>query len=136
MSHIVKDPIDVEGVVADVAKPEAGAVLTFAGTVRDSHRGRKVIGIEYYAYEAMAVKEMDRLEEQIRERWPESSTRIVHRIGDLQVGDASVVIAVSSPHRAEGFESLRYAIDTLKETAPIWKKEKYAGGDYEWIEGS
>ena len=132
----MKHPIDVDEVVRAVSSPGAGAVLTFAGTVRNNHRGREVTGIEYHAYETMAVKEMDRLEDEIRQRWPDADARIVHRIGDLQVGEASVVIAVSSPHRAEGFEALRYAIDTLKESAPIWKKEMYTGGEYAWIEGS
>ena len=136
VSSIVKEPIDLKGVSESAGNPESGAVLTFSGTVRNNHRGRSVVAIEYHAYESMAAKELDRLEDEIRERWSETIAHIVHRIGHLDVGEASVLIAVSSPHRAEGFEALRFAIDTLKERVPIWKKEIYTDGSYAWIDGS
>lgn len=135
MSRLVKEPIDENQVVNEIACPEAGAILTFAGTVRDEHVGRQVVAIDYHAYDSMAVKEMDRLENQIRERWPNSRIAIVHRVGYLQVGETSVFIAVASAHRKEGFEALRFAIDTLKQSTPIWKKEIYTDG-HAWIEGS
>ena len=135
MSRIVKEPVDSRAIIGAVAGPDAGAVLTFAGTVRNEHRGRDVTGIEYHAYEGMAVREMDRIEADVRARWPASRILIVHRIGALTVGEASVLIAVACPHRKEGFAALRYAIDTLKEKVPIWKKEIYVDG-YAWIEGS
>ena len=113
----------------------AGAILTFAGTVRNHHLGREVTGIEYHAYEEMAVKEMDHIEAASKEKWPGIEIEIVHRTGFLEVGEASVLIAVGTAHRKEGFEALRYAIDTIKEDVPIWKKEMYTDG-HAWIEGS
>jgi molybdopterin synthase catalytic subunit len=118
-----------------VERPGAGAILTFAGVVRDEHLGRRVVGIEYHAYEEMALREMEKIERSVRSEWPEVAVDIVHRLGPLAVGEASVLIAVSSPHRAEGFAALRRAIDDLKQTVPIWKKEIYADGSA-WIEGS
>lgn len=136
VSSIVKESIDLTEVGESASDPGSGAVLTFSGTVRNNHRGREVVAIEYHVYESMAIKEMDRLESEIRERWSKTSAHIVHRVGYLNVGETSVLIAVSSPHRAEGFAALRFAIDSLKERVPIWKKEIYADGSYAWIEGS
>ena len=135
MPSITREPLDPRVPAAKVEHPGAGAVLTFAGVVRDHHRGRRVLGIEYHAYEEMALREMARIEDAVRQKWPGIAVDMVHRVGSLGVGEASVVIAVSSPHRAEGFEALRFAIDSLKQTVPIWKKEIYADG-YAWIEGS
>ena len=135
MSRIVKESIDAGAVISSVGAAEAGAVLSFAGTVRNNHRGRDVTGIEYHAYESMAIRQMDHIEDEVRERWPEARVLIVHRVGYLAVGETSVLIAVSSPHREEGFAALRYAIDTLKQKVPIWKKEMYVDG-HAWIEGS
>ena len=135
MARVVRTAIDAGAVVESVAGSDAGAVLTFSGDVRDHHRGRKVTGIDYHAYESMAVKEMEKIERQVGERWSDCRVQIVHRLGHLSPGETSVLIAVASPHRNEGFEALRYAIDTLKETAPIWKKEMYIDG-HSWIEGS
>ena len=136
MDRIVKNPIDARATISKVESDAAGAVLTFAGTVRRQHRGREVVAIDYHAYETMAAREIEKLEEEIRSRWPEVLVAIVHRIGFLKLGEASVLIAVSSPHRDAGFESLRYAIDELKKRAPIWKKEVYRDGDAVWLEGS
>jgi molybdopterin synthase catalytic subunit len=135
VARITRDAIDPAAASAMVARPGAGAVLTFAGVVRDRNLGRTVEAIEYHGYEEMALQEMARIEEEARRRWPAVAVEIVHRLGALSVGETSVLIAVSSPHRAEGFLALRFAIDTLKETVPIWKKEIYADG-YAWIEGS
>lgn len=135
VARITRDPIEPRDSIRKVERPGAGSVLTFAGVVRDVNRGRQVVGIEYHAYEEMAAREMARIEEAARERWPGLTVEIVHRVGALKVGEASVLIAVGSPHRDEGFAALRYAIDTLKESVPIWKKEIYADG-YSWIEGS
>ena len=135
MARITPDPLDARDPVSRVERPGAGAILTFAGVVRDSHLGRRVLGIEYHAYEEMALREMARIEQAAREKWPGIGIDVAHRVGSLRVGEASVVIAVSSPHRADGFAALRFAIDTLKQTVPIWKKEIYEDG-YEWIEGS
>lgn len=103
--------------------------------MRDHHLGRKVTSIEYHAYETMAIKELSRIEEEIARRWSGVLARIVHRIGHLVVGETSVFIAVSSSHREEGFEALRFAIESLKRAAPLWKKEMYPDG-HAWIEGS
>ncbi len=135
MSRLVSQTIDAGSVIRGVERPGAGAILTFAGTVRDNHLGREVTGIEYHAYEEMALKEMDRIEAAARSKWPGIEIEIAHRIGFLDVGEASVLIAVSAAHRGEGFAALRYAIDAIKEGVPIWKKEVYTDG-HAWIEGS
>ena len=135
MSELTRRPIDLETALGKVRTPRAGAVLTFNGVVRDSNRGKSVTAIEYHAYESMALLQMDRIEAEARKRWPEILIHLVHRLGMLQIGEASVVIAVSSPHRAEGFEALRFAIEETKKTVPIWKKEIYCEG-FAWIEGS
>lgn len=135
MASLTVEPIDSSDVTRVVASPAAGAVLTFAGTVRERHRGRVVTAIEYHAYEGMADKELARIEAEIPRRWPGLITRIVHRLGLLRVGETSVLIAVAAPHRAEGFEALRFAIEAIKKSVPIWKKEIYTDG-HAWIEGS
>ncbi len=135
MSKLISQTIDARAVIQEVERPAAGAILTFAGTVRNHHLRREVTGIEYHAYEEMAVKELDHIEAAAKEKWPDIEIEIVHRIGCLEVGEASVLIAVGAAHRKEGFEALRYAIETIKEDVPIWKKEMYTDG-HAWIEGS
>ena len=135
MARIVTTPIDERAELEAVRSPAAGAVLCFAGTVRDHHLGRKVTSLEYHAYETMALKELTRIEGTIGSRWSGARARIVHRVGHLLPGETSVFIAVSTAHRAEGFEALSFAIETLKRAAPIWKKEMYPDG-HAWIEGS
>jgi molybdopterin synthase catalytic subunit len=121
---------------AAVAKDSAGAVLMFSGVVRDSHRGRCVRAIEYHGYRPMAEREAEKIEADIVSRWPSVSARVVHRLGMLGIGETSVVIAVSSPHRDEGFQALRHGIESVKERLPVWKKEIYVDGSEAWIEGS
>jgi molybdopterin synthase catalytic subunit len=104
------------------------------GVVRDHNGGRRVLRLEYEAYEDMALGLMQDIAAQVRERWRVTDVRIVHRLGRLEVGEASVAVAVASPHRREAFEGCRHAIDTLKATVPIWKKEFYADGEV-WLEG-
>lgn len=135
MSCLTSGGLDIHAAVKVVESPSAGAILTFTGTVRNEHGGRVVTAIEYHAYVRMAVKEMDRIEAEIAARWPGARAWIIHRIGLLEVGEESIIIAVSSPHRAAGFEALRHAIEEIKKRAPIWKKEMYTDG-YAWIEGS
>ncbi len=132
MFEIHENPIDVAKVIAAVSDPGAGAIATFIGTTRDNNEGRDVTTLEYEAYPEMAVEEMRRIGEVARERWPIVAIAIAHRIGVVPIGDASVVIAVSSPHRAASFEACRFAIDRLKEVVPIWKKEHFDGGEV-WI---
>ncbi len=129
------EPIDIGAISASVIRAECGAVCTFTGTTRNHHDGRRVERLEYEAYVPMAGREIHALIEQARDRWALGAVAIEHRIGRVPVGEASVVIAVSSPHRADGFEAGRYLIDRLKETVPIWKREHYESGSA-WIEGS
>jgi molybdopterin synthase catalytic subunit len=135
MFKIVKEPINTDGLISAVDNPGAGAICTFLGVVRDNNLGREVNYLEYEAYPEMAVPAMQRIADEIRERWDVIEVAMVHRVGRLAIGEASVGIAVSSPHRAEAFEACHYAIDRLKETVPIWKKEAWADGE-EWIEGT
>ena len=130
--EIVSEPIDATAVAAAVASPHAGAVVTFLGTTRDHNDGRQVTRLEYEAYPSMAVAEMRRIGDRAREQWSIEAIAIVHRIGVVPVGEASVVIAVSAAHRGEAFAACRFAIDRLKEVVPIWKKEHFEGGEV-WI---
>lgn len=132
MFEIHDKSIDVGKVITAVSDPGAGAIATFIGTTRDNNDGRDVTTLEYEAYPEMAVAEMRRIGDVAGERWPISSIAIAHRVGIVPIGEASVVIAVSSPHRAAAFEACRFAIDRLKEVVPIWKKEHFKGGEV-WI---
>jgi molybdopterin synthase catalytic subunit len=128
MVQLTDGPIDVGVVRAAVARDEAGAVLIFEGVTRNHHDGREVRRLEYEAYPSMAESQMERICADILGRWPEVRVAMAHRIGVVAVGEASVVIAVSAPHRDEAYAASRYAIDTLKAVVPIWKKEFYADG--------
>jgi molybdopterin synthase catalytic subunit len=132
MYQIVSEPIDVAAVTAAVARPSAGATVTFVGTTRDYNDGRRVTRLEYEAYPEMALAEMHKIGEAAQQRWPIEQLAIVHRIGVVPLGDASVVIAVSAGHRHAAFEACHFAIDRLKEVVPIWKKEYFEGGEV-WI---
>jgi len=134
MNHeIVDHPIDTDRVIARAASPKAGAISTFLGVVRDNSLGRRVLYLFYEAYPPMALKEMAAIETEMRSRWSIESIAISHRVGRLEIGEASVVIAVSSPHRKDAIEACHFAIDRLKQTVPIWKKEYWEGGEI-WIE--
>jgi molybdopterin synthase catalytic subunit len=111
-----------------VAHPGAGAILIFEGVTRDHFEGREVTRLEYEAYEPMALKEMEAIGAEIRQRWPQTRVAMAHRTGIVEVGEASVLIAVSAPHRVAAYDASRFAIDTLKKRVPIWKKELYADG--------
>lgn len=121
-------PLPSDAVVARVQGPDKGGLCVFTGTVRDHHKGRAVTHLEYEAYEPMALSEMGRICDAIATRWPGVEAAIGHRLGRLEIGDAAVTIACASGHRAEAFEACRFAIDTLKETVPIFKKELYEDG--------
>jgi molybdopterin synthase catalytic subunit/molybdopterin converting factor small subunit len=125
-------PLSLERVAAEVASDDAGAIATFVGTTRARSRGRDVIRLEYEAYEGMAEAEMVRIAGELRQRHDVIGVAIHHRVGPVEIGETSVVIAVSAPHRAAAFDACRDAIDTLKQTVPLWKKELYVGGE-EWI---
>jgi MoaE-MoaD fusion protein len=126
------EPLSLERVAAEVASDDAGAIATFVGTTRAHSRGRDVVRLEYEAYESMAEAEMERIAGELRERHHVIDVAIHHRVGPVEIGETSVVIAVSAPHRAAALDACRDAIDTLKQTVPLWKKELYVGGE-EWI---
>jgi len=132
MYEIVAQPVDVAAVTAAVGHAGSGATVTFVGTTRDHNDGRRVTLLEYEAYPAMALAEIRKIAEAARARWPIEQVAIVHRIGIVPVGEASVVIAVSAGHRAAAFEACHFCIDRLKEVVPIWKKEHFEGGEV-WI---
>ncbi len=129
---VVETPLDASAVAALVAAPDAGAIVTFIGTVRDHARGRAVKWLEYEAYAAGCLPIFRQIADEMRAQWPVGAVAIHHRVGHLDVGEASVVIAVASAHRHEAFAACEYAIDRLKQLAPIWKKEAYADGEV-WI---
>ncbi len=126
------EPLSLDAAVREVSRDEAGAVATFTGTVRNRSRDRDVLYLEYEAYEGMAESVMAALAAELQARYSLTEIAIHHRIGRVEIGQPSVVIAVSSPHRAAALDACRDAIDTLKHTVPLWKKEVYAGGE-EWI---
>lgn len=126
--RVTSDPLDPRDVEAVVAAPDTGAVVTFSGTVRDHARGQTVTTLDYEAYAPAAEKMLAQIGDEIRERWGLERVAIAHRTGTLQVGEASVVISVSSAHREAAFDACRYAIERIKQIVPIWKKEFYEGG--------
>ncbi len=130
---ISERPLDADAVATRVVGPDAGGVVSFVGAVRDNARGRTIRHLEYEAYPAMALAEMERICEAVAQRWPGTRVAIAHRVGHLEVGDLAVVVVAAAPHRAEAFEACRFAIDTLKETVPIWKKEVATDGEY-WVD--
>lgn len=130
--RLVDGPLDAAAVLREVEDPEAGAVASFIGTVRRRSRGREVVHLEYEAYEEMAEEMLGQLAAALTERHGLCAAAIHHRLGRVEIGEASVVIAVSAPHRSAALDACREAIETLKTTIPLWKKEVYAGGE-EWI---
>jgi molybdopterin synthase catalytic subunit len=129
---LTRQPIDAAALA--IPTPADGAACTFVGVVRAENAGRAVLHLEYEAFEEMALPLMEEIAAEARRRWPVTAIAIVHRLGRLEIGEASVAVAVVSPHRAEAFAACRYAIDTLKATVPIWKKEFYADGAV-WLDG-
>jgi molybdopterin synthase catalytic subunit len=133
MIRLTTEPIDYYALTEQVRRNDCGAVVTFLGTVRELTAGRVTMALDYEAYPNMAEKKMAEIEQEVRSRWPVGELMMVHRLGHLELGDISVVVAVSCPHRAQAFEACRYAIDRLKEIVPIWKKENWADGTTEWV---
>jgi molybdopterin synthase catalytic subunit len=130
--RLSEDTLSLEEAVREVAADEAGAIATFVGTTRSRSRGRDVVRLEYEAYEGMAEQEMERIAAELRARYDLLAVAIHHRVGVVGIGEPSVVIAVSAPHRADALAACADAIDALKQTVPLWKKEIYVGGE-EWI---
>jgi MoaE-MoaD fusion protein len=130
--RVTTEPLSIEAVAAEVEDERAGGIATFTGTVRRQSRGREVLHLDYEAYTEMAEDVMAQLAAELRDRHDLCAVAIHHRVGRLEIGEASVVIAVSAPHRHEALAACREAIDRLKETVPLWKKEIYEGGE-EWL---
>jgi len=135
LTAITMAPLDTEALVGALDTTGIGAVATFIGLVRGHNLGRRVLHLEYEAYEALAVRGLDRIVSESLEKWPAARVAIHHRIGRMEIGEASVVIAAASPHRADAFAAARYAIERIKQIVPIWKHEYFEGGDV-WIEGA
>jgi molybdopterin synthase catalytic subunit len=134
-SRITKSPIDPAEILASVRDPSAGGTVLFLGTIRNRNEGKVVRGLDYQVYREMAEKRMLEIEKRVKRKWPVKKMAMVHRYGSLRVGEVSVAVAVACEHRAEAFEACRYAIDTIKHTLPLWKKERLKGGKQSWVEG-
>ncbi|MFL5772311.1 MAG: molybdenum cofactor biosynthesis protein MoaE [Flavisolibacter sp.] len=130
--QIGNDVLDVCGAIQSVMSPSCGGIDVFIGTVRNATKGKRVISLEFEAYEKMAIKEMENIADAINKKWPVENILIHHRIGSLKTGDVPVVIAIAAAHRDAAFEACRFAIDTLKEKVPIWKKEIFEDGEV-WV---
>lgn len=133
MIAITESSIDIEALLAEISTPDAGAVVLFLGTTRRTTDGRQTESLDYECYEEMAARKLTSLESEARQRWPLLNCGIIHRIGHLEIGQASVAVAVSTAHRQAAFEAGKWLIDTLKEVVPIWKKENWADGSSEWV---
>ncbi|HEX4148497.1 MAG TPA: molybdenum cofactor biosynthesis protein MoaE [Pirellulales bacterium] len=133
MIELTTNPIDASSLLERVRSPDAGAVVLFLGCVREMTEGRRTARLEYEAYGPMAEIKLAELAAEARARWPLVACGIVHRLGCLELGDASVAVAVSSPHRAAAFEAGQWLIDTIKQVVPIWKKEIWADGQTQWV---
>ena len=135
MAELVRAPLDVAALLAAAAHPSCGAVNLFLGTTRDHHQGRRVLRLEYEAYDRMALAALETLEREARERFQLAHCAIVHRLGEVPVTEASVAVVTSSAHRAAAFDAARWVMDELKRSVPIWKKEHFEGGDTAWVAG-
>ena len=136
MIRLTREPIDYHALTESVRDPHCGAVTLFLGTVRDLTGEQVTVYLDYEAYAPMAEKKLAEIEAEVRRRWTVGNVALIHRLGRLAVGDVSVAVALSCPHRAEAFDALRFAVDTLKELVPIWKKENAPDGTGEWVHQS
>lgn len=137
LAAVTRDPLDLQSLTRALAQdtPGDGAVAAFTGLVRNHNQGRTVHFLEYEAYEPLAVKALERIISEARETWPDIRLGMHHRIGRLEIGEASIIIVAASPHRADAFAACRYAIERVKQIVPIWKREHFEGGEI-WLEGS
>ena len=136
MAELVHGPIDVAQLLAGAARHDCGAVALFLGTTRDHHEGRRVLRLSYEAYPAMALPSLERIETEAMTRFGIATCRVVHRLGEVPPAEASVAVVVVAAHRGPAFDACRWAMDELKHTVPIWKKEHFAEGDAAWVEGT
>lgn len=134
---VTSHPLDLQALASEIADGASGdgAIAAFAGLVRDHNQGRKVRFLEYEAYEPLAVRALGRIVEEARAAWPTVRVGLHHRIGRLEIGEASIIIVAASPHRADAFAACRYAIERVKQIVPIWKREHFDGGEV-WLEGA
>lgn len=132
MIHITSEPLNPQEITELVRKDSNGAVVTFLGVVRDNSEGRRVLHLEYEAYQPMAEKMLQQIAREVRERWAVQDIAIAHRLGRLMIGEISLVVAVASPHRKDAFEASQYVLDRIKNVVPIWKKEVFEGGEA-WV---
>lgn len=133
MASLTHEKIDLQAMYDMVATPTAGAIVTFSGVTRQLTQGRETASLDYEAYAEMALAKLVELEQTARERWPIEKCAVVHRLGHLEISEASVVVAVSSAHREAAFSAAKWLIDTLKEAVPIWKRENWSDGSTEWV---
>ncbi len=136
MAELVDAPIDTERLRREAAQPACGAVVLFLGTTRDHHDGRRVTGLAYEAYRPMAVTALAAIERGAAERFEIATCAIVHRLGEVPIAEASVAVVVAAAHRGAAFDACRWAMDELKRTVPIWKRELFADGDAAWVAGT
>jgi molybdopterin synthase catalytic subunit len=136
MIRLTREPIDYHALTESVRDPHCGAVALFLGTVRDLTGEQVTVFLDYEAYAPMAEKKLAEIEAEVRRRWTVGNIALIHRLGRLAVGDVSVAVALSCPHRGEAFDACRFAVDTLKELVPIWKKENAPDGSGEWVHQS
>ncbi|MQF49077.1 molybdenum cofactor biosynthesis protein MoaE [SAR202 cluster bacterium AC-647-N09_OGT_505m] len=132
MIYIISEPLNPQEVTDLVRKDGNGAVVTFLGTTRDFSEGRNVLYLEYEAYQPMAEDMLRQIAQEVRDRWGIEDMAIAHRVGKLEIGEISLVVALSSPHRKDAFEASAYALDRIKAIVPIWKKEVFQGGEV-WV---
>ena len=132
MYVITDQPLSLDAMLAAVSHAGAGGIVLFLGVVRDNNEGRDVVHLEYEAYDSAAEASLRTIAGEAERRWPGARVAVSHRTGKVEIGEASVIVAASAPHRAEAFEAARYVIDTLKAETPIWKKELFEGGEV-WI---
>ncbi len=133
MIQLTQEPIDYAALTEAVRSSAAGAVVLFLGTVREMTQGRKTLALDYEAYPQMAEAKLEELLAEARRSWPIVNAAIAHRLGRLELGDVSVAVVVSTPHRQQAFEAGKFLIDRLKEVVPIWKKENWADGSTDWV---
>lgn len=133
MVELTQQPIDASKVTHMVTSPTSGAVVLFLGTTRQFTDAKETVTLTYTAYAPMATSEMEKLEAQAKARWPIDQCVLIHRLGEVPIGEASVAVAVSTPHRRDAFEAASWLMDRLKELVPVWKKEHWASGSTEWV---
>ena len=136
MAELTRSPIDSAGLLAAATRPDCGALALFLGTSRDHHEGRRVAGLAYEGYEPMALAALAAIERAACERFAIAACAIVHRLGEVPIAEASVAVVVAAGHRGAAFDACRWAMDELKRSVPIWKKERYLEGGEGWVEGT